>query len=171
MRCPQRRCSFLWEKRDAFYATLSAAEHASPSPRVDQRSAKLFLDDRRGLTTGPARIRDMIEELRAEKRTLIRRITRGSRAPLRSGRHHRNGVIIRPCRRGIAGKKSATQSAIEANLTHRCANAPCRILPTDQQLGGGRRTQLTVQSSRPARTLVELVTWVEGQGTKGRMCI
>jgi ABC-2 type transport system ATP-binding protein len=161
----------LWDKREAFYSTLSGGQKQRLAIALGliNDPALLFLDEP---TTGldpqvRLEIHALIEELRTEKRTILMTthyIEEAERlcdrvAIIDSGKVVAIGTP-RELRERSAGK-STIEITCDASLTNQTVpafpDALGSILSDD-----GRR--LIVQSSRPARTLVEIVKWVDAQG-------
>ena len=129
----------------------------------------LFLDEP---TTGldpqvRLEIRDLIEELRAEKRTIVMTTHYIEEAERLCDRVAiiDAGQIIAIGSPREPQEKSASQSGIEATLSR---PAPAGELPAFQEairstLSEDRR-HLTISSKRPGRTLVEMVKWIDSHG-------
>jgi ABC-2 type transport system ATP-binding protein len=139
----------LWGKKDAFYTMLFLDEPTSgldPQVRLE--------------------IRDLIEELRSEKRTILMTTHYIEEAERLCDRVAiiDAGLIIAIGTPRELQEKSANQSAIEITL----------VMPWD---GGALpdwpdavhtalsvdKKRITVNSPRPARTLVEMVKWIDAQ--------
>jgi len=112
-------------------------------------------------------IRDLIEELRAEKRTILMTthyIEEAERLCDRVAIIDAGQIIALGTPRELQ-EKSANQSAIELRFTQ-----PWRggALPDWPEAGRGILSEdgchIKVTSPRPARTLVEMVKWTEAQG-------
>ena len=161
----------LWEKRDAGYATLSGGQkqRLALALALINDPVMLFLDEP---TTGldpqvRLEIRDLIEELRAEKRTILlttHYIEEAERLCDRVALID-NGVIIASGSPAELQAKSANQSGLEVSLG--------KPLPPDDlpEFPGAARTtvsgdrrHISVRSKHPAKTLVELIRWIDGQG-------
>jgi ABC-2 type transport system ATP-binding protein len=161
----------LWEKRDAAYATLSGGQkqRLALALALINDPQLLFLDEPTSGLDPQVRleIRDLIEELRAEKRTILMTTHYIEEAERLCDRVAiiDNGVIIATGSPRELQEKSATQSAIEIKLTQplRERAVPNFADAISSSVAEDAR-QLTVQSSRPARTLVELVKWIDAQG-------
>jgi ABC-2 type transport system ATP-binding protein len=161
----------LWEKRDAGYATLSGGQkqRLALALALINDPVMLFLDEP---TTGldpqvRLEIRDLIEELRAEKRTILLTTHYIEEAERLCDRVAiiDNGVIIASGSPAELQAKSANQSGLEVSLG--------KPLPPDDlpEFPGAARTTVSgdrrhicVRSKHPAKTLVELIRWIDGQG-------
>jgi ABC-2 type transport system ATP-binding protein len=129
----------------------------------------LFLDEP---TTGldpQARleIRDLIEELRAEKRTILMTthyIEEAERLCDRVAIIDAGKIIAIGSPRELQAQ-SANQSAIEMTLTQAWRGETLPTWPETimSHLGDDGR-HIKVTSTRPARTLVEMVKWVDREG-------
>ncbi len=161
----------LWDKRDAAYASLSGGQkqRLALALALINDPQLLFLDEP---TTGldpqvRLEIRDLIEELRAEKRTILMTTHYIEEAERLCDRVAiiDAGVIIAIGTPRELQEKSATQSGIEATLSR---PAPAGDLPAwpdaIRSIVSEDRRHLTISSSRPARTLVEMVKWIDAQG-------
>lgn len=161
----------LWEKKDAAYASLSGGQkqRLALALALINDPQMLFLDEP---TTGldpqvRLEIRDLIEELRAEKRTILMTthyIEEAERLCDRVAIIDAGQIIAIGSPRELQ-EKSESQSGIEATLDR---PAPPGDLPQWPEairtvLSEDRR-HLTISSKRPARTLVEMVKWIDGQG-------
>lgn len=161
----------LWEKREAAYGTLSGGQkqRVAIALALINEPQLLFLDEP---TTGldpqvRLEIRDLIEELRAEKRTIVMTthyIEEAERLCDRVAIIDSGKIIALGSPRQLQ-EKSAEQSGIEIKLT-----APLREDAIPEFAGASQtamsddRRQLNIRSSRPARTLMELVKWIDLQG-------
>ena len=161
----------LWEKKDAAYATLSGGQkqRLAIALALINEPQLLFLDEP---TTGldpqvRLEIRDLIEELRADKRTILMTthyIEEAERLCDRVAIIDAGKIIALGSPRELQGK-SAEQSGIEIKLARPLANGRVPNLVDAISVvvsEDGRR--LKVQSSHPARTLVELVKWIDAHG-------
>lgn len=161
----------LEEKRGAAYATLSGGQkqRLAIALALLNDPQLLFLDEP---TTGldpqvRLEIRDLIEELRREKRTILMTTHYIEEAELLCDR-----VAIIDAGKIIAigsprelQEKSAEQSGIDIKLTrplreHTLPNFADAMEATISEEG----TRVAMRSARPARTLVELVKWMDAQG-------
>jgi ABC-2 type transport system ATP-binding protein len=161
----------LWQKKDAPYATLSGGQkqRLAIALALINEPQLLFLDEP---TTGldpqvRLEIRDLIEELRAEKRTILMTthyIEEAERLCDRVAIIDAGKIIALGSPRELQGK-SAEQSGIEVKLTCplRDGGVPNFVDAFSVVISEDGRG-LKVQSSHPARTLVELVKWIDGHG-------
>ena len=161
----------LSEKRDAGYATLSGGQkqRLALALALINNPQMLFLDEP---TTGldpqvRLEIRDLIEELRAEKRTILLTTHYIEEAERLCDRVAiiDDGVIIASGSPRELQEKSATQSSVEISLGQ---PLPPNDLPNwpgaIRTLLSENRRELTVTSSQPARTLVEMIRWIDSLG-------
>lgn len=161
----------LWEKRDAFYTTLSGGQkqRLALALALINNPQIIFLDEP---TTGldpqvRLEIRDLIEELRAEKRTILLTTHYIEEAERLCDRVAiiDNGVIIASGSPAELQANSANQSAVEISLGEALPSDHLPEFPgAIRTLVSDDRRKITVNSKRPAKTLVELIRWVDGQG-------
>jgi ABC-2 type transport system ATP-binding protein len=159
----------LEEKKDAAYATLSGGQkqRLAIALALINDPQLLFLDEP---TTGldpqvRLEIRDLIEELRAEKRTIVMTthyIEEAERLCDRVAIMDSGQIIASGSPRELQAK-SANQAAIEIVLGQPWSGElpawPHAIRST--VTGEGRHLKVT--SDKPARTLVEMVKWIDAQ--------
>lgn len=161
----------LEEKRDAGYATLSGGQkqRLALALALINDPQMLFLDEP---TTGldpqvRLEIRDLIEELRADKRTILMTthyIEEAERLCDRVAIIDAGQIIAIGTPRDLQ-ERSANQSSIEIKLIQ-----PLQEAALPQWTEAGRtivsddRHSITVYSARPARTLVEIVKWIDANG-------
>lgn len=161
----------LWEKRDANYASLSGGQkqRLALAMALINEPQLLFLDEP---TTGldpqvRLEIRDLIEELRSEKRTILMTthyIEEAERLCDRVAIIDAGRIIALGSPRELQ-QKSAEQSGIDIRLTHPLGDlAPPQFTGAISSVVSPDGRQLKVQSSHPARTLVEMVKWIDAQG-------
>ncbi len=161
----------LYDKRDAFYSTLSGGQkqRLAIAMGLINDPALLFLDEP---TTGldpqvRLEIHALIEELRSEKRTILMTthyIEEAERLCDRVAIVDAGKVVAIGTPRELQAN-SAGKSTIEilCDRSLHGADMPAWQDSSRSQLSDeGRR--LTVTSSRPAKTLVEIVKWVDGAG-------
>jgi len=161
----------LWDKKDAGYATLSGGQkqRVALALALINDPQMLFLDEP---TTGldpqvRLEIRDLIEELRAEKRTILMTthyIEEAERLCDRVAIMDAGQIIAIGTPRELQ-ERSANQSSIEIKLGQplRDANLP-EWTESIRSIVSEDRRLITVYSKRPARTLVELVKWIDTNG-------
>jgi ABC-2 type transport system ATP-binding protein len=161
----------LWEKKDAYYATLSGGQkqRLALALALINDPQMLFLDEP---TTGldpQARleIRDLIEELRGEKRTILMTthyIEEAERLCDRVAIIDSGEIIAIGTPRELQ-QKAAEQSAIEITLAAALREDTFPKLGADAETKiDADRKHLTVRSRQPARTLVDLVKWIDAEG-------
>ena len=161
----------LWDKREAFYSTLSGGQkqRLAIALALINDPALLFLDEP---TTGldpqvRHEIHALIEELRSEKRTILittHYIEEAERLCDRVAIIDSGKVVAIGTPRELM-ERSAGQSSIEIVCDASLNEASLPEWPdavSSALSDEGRR--LTVHSSRPARTLVEIVKWVDSHG-------
>ena len=161
----------LWDKREAGYATLSGGQkqRLALALALINDPQMLFLDEP---TTGldpqvRLEIRDLIEELRAEKRTILMTTHYIEEAERLCDRVAiiDNGIIIALGSPRELQEKSATQSGVEVSLGQ---PLPPNDLPEWQgairAILSEDRRKISVSSSRPAQTLLAMIRWIDSQG-------
>jgi ABC-2 type transport system ATP-binding protein len=161
----------LEEKKDAGYATLSGGQkqRLALALALINDPQMLFLDEP---TTGldpqvRLEIRDLIEELREDKRTILMTTHYIEEAERLCDRVAiiDAGQIIAIGRPRDLQEKSANQSAIEIRLSQPLQETALPSWPESvRSIVSADREGITVYSKRPARTLVEIVKWIDGQG-------
>jgi ABC-2 type transport system ATP-binding protein len=161
----------LYDKRDAFYSTLSGGQKQRLAIALGliNDPALLFLDEP---TTGldpqvRLEIHLLLEELRSEKRTILMTthyIEEAERLCDRVAIVDAGRVIAIGTPRELQDRsagKSTIEIVTECSLNGLNMPAWPEALSTKLSEDGCR---LTVASARPARTLVEIVKWVDVQG-------
>jgi ABC-2 type transport system ATP-binding protein len=161
----------LEEKRNAFYSTLSGGQkqRLAIALALINDPALLFLDEP---TTGldpqvRLEIHSLIEELKAEKRTILlttHYIEEAERLCDRVAIIDSGKIIAIGTPRQLQ-ERSAGKSTIEIVCSQPLNGRIPPEWPEAVQTKvaeGGRR--LTVASNRPARTLVEIVKWLDAEG-------
>src|SRR5215471_1065111 len=161
----------LWEKRNAFYETLSGGQkqRLALALALVNDPQLLFLDEP---TTGldpqiRLEIHGLIEELKAENRTVVlttHYIEEAERLCDRVAIMDEGKIVAMGAPRELQ-QKSREQSRIQI-VTAQPLNP--NHLPqwpdaVQSSVDGDGRT-LTVYSARPARTLLEIMKWVDLQG-------
>lgn len=162
----------LWDKKDAYYATLSGGQkqRLAIALALINDPQMLFLDEPTSGLDPQVRleIRDLIEELRAEKRTIVMTTHYIEEAERLCDRVAiiDDGVIIASGSPRELQAKSANQAAIEIAFTQPWSGSgdlPAWPHAIRSILSEDRR-HLKVTSDHPARTLVEMVKWTDTQG-------
>jgi ABC-2 type transport system ATP-binding protein len=161
----------LWDKRDAFYVTLSGGQKQRLALAIGliNDPTLLFLDEP---TTGldpqvRLEIHALIEELRAEKRTILittHYIEEAEKLCDRVAIIDSGKVIAIGSPRELQ-EQSAGKSLITIVCEQSLDGIPMPEWPHATQttlIQGGRG--LTVASGHPAKTLVEIVKWVDARG-------
>jgi ABC-2 type transport system ATP-binding protein len=161
----------LEEKKDAGYATLSGGQkqRLALALALINDPQLLFLDEP---TTGldpqvRLEIRDLIQELRADNRTILMTTHYIEEAERLCDRVAviDAGQIIALGRPRDLQEKSANQSAIEIRLNQPLRDSALPSWPESvRSIVSDDRQGITVYSKRPARTLVEIVKWIDSQG-------
>lgn len=161
----------LEEKRDAGYATLSGGQkqRLALALALINDPQMLFLDEP---TTGldpqvRLEIRDLIQELRADQRTILMTthyIEEAERLCDRVAIIDAGQIIAIGTPRELQ-ERSTNQSSIEIKLVQPLQDA---TLPewteSVRSIVSDDRSSITVYSARPARTLVEIVKWIDAKG-------
>jgi ABC-2 type transport system ATP-binding protein len=161
----------LEEKRDAGYATLSGGQkqRLALALALINDPQMLFLDEP---TTGldpqvRLEIRDLIEELRADKRTILMTthyIEEAERLCDRVAIMDAGQIIAIGTPRELQ-ERSANQSSIEIRLKQPLKDSALpQWAESVRSIVSDDRFQITVYSKRPARTLVEMVKWIDASG-------
>jgi len=160
----------LWEKREALYSQLSGGQkqRLALALALLNDPQVLFLDEPSAGLDPQARleIHVLIEDLRREKRTILLTTHYIEEAEKLCDR-----VAIVDEGRIIAhGTPREIQDATRASSTieMECAQPLPPELPqwteAEKPVLDERRTRLSVSSRKPARTLVEMVKWLEANG-------
>ncbi|MEY2440390.1 MAG: type transport system ATP-binding protein [Verrucomicrobiota bacterium] len=161
----------LWEKKDAGYATLSGGQkqRLALALALINEPQLLFLDEPTAGLDPQVRleIRDLIQELRAEKRTILMTthyIEEAERLCDRVAIMDAGQIVAIGTPRELQ-EKSANQSGIEVKLTQPITETTLpQWTESIRTLLSEDRRQITVYSKRPARTLVEMVKWIDASG-------
>ena len=168
------RCSGVCscgKRREADYATLSGGQkqRLALALALINDPQMLFLDEP---TTGldpqvRLEIRDLVEELRAEKRTILMTthyIEEAERLCDRVAIIDDGGIIAIGSPRELQ-EKSANQSGIEVSLGSRWLRGDLPAWPEAIACDRERGPAHIEVGSKPAgATLVEMVKWIDGQG-------
>jgi len=160
----------LTEKRDAFYGTLSGGQkqRLALALALINDPQLIFLDEP---TTGldpqvRAEIHSLLEELKTERRTILittHYIEEAERLCDRVAIIDEGRIIAldTPCR--LQQQSHSASSIVVTCATPFPTERPAFVEATHSQLDPTGRT-LTVNSRRPAATLVDLVKWIDQQG-------
>ena len=160
----------LWEKRNTGYGTLSGGQkqRLALAMALINDPQLLFLDEPSTGLDPQARleIRDLVEELRKEQRTILlttHYIEEAERLCDRVAIIDAGKIIAIGTPRELQ-ERSSGQSTIDI----RCDRPIPAQLPAWPEVArsstGHNGEALTLVSSKPARTLVELVKWVDSLG-------
>ncbi len=161
----------LWEKRGQFYGTLSGGQkqRLAIALALINDPQLLFLDEPTSGLDPQARleIRSLIEELRREKRTILlttHYIEEAEKLCDRVAIVDEGRIVAIGSPRELQDKNLG-QSSIEilCGKPLQSADFPAWPHAVKTTLGEDQRT-LTVTSTHPARTLVDLVKWIDQQG-------
>ena len=161
----------LWEKRNAYYETLSGGQkqRLALALALVNDPQLLFLDEP---TTGldpqiRLEIHGLIEELKAENRTVVlttHYIEEAERLCNRVAIMDEGKIIAMGTPRELQ-QKSREQSRIQIVCAQALSSKQLPQWPDAVQVsvdGDGR--SLTVYSTRPARTLFEIMRWLDQEG-------
>ena len=161
----------LWEKRAAFYETLSGGQkqRLALALALVNDPQLLFLDEP---TTGldpqiRLEIHGLIEEMKAEKRTVVlttHYIEEAERLCDRVAIIDEGKIVAMGTPRELQ-QRSQERSRIDivCGQPMRAANLPQWPDALESKVGEDGKS-LTVYSSRPARTLFEIMKWLDQQG-------
>ena len=160
----------LHEKRDAYYSTLSGGQkqRLALALALVNDPQLLFLDEPSAGLDPQARleIHELVTELRREQRTILlttHYIEEAERLCDRVAIMNEGRIVAMGTPRELQ-----SQSPGESVISVHCDRALPPDLPEWRDILSSRvsadRTSLSVSSSKPARTLVELVKWIDQQG-------
>ncbi|HTX38625.1 MAG TPA: ABC transporter ATP-binding protein, partial [Bryobacteraceae bacterium] len=160
----------LWEKREALYSHLSGGQkqRLALALALLNDPQVLFLDEPSAGLDPQARleIHSLIEDLRREKRTILLTTHYIEEAEKLCDRV----AIVDEGRIVALGTPRQIQDATRASSTieMECAQPVAGELPqwaeAERAVLDERRTRLSVVSHKPARTVVEMVKWLEASG-------
>ncbi|MEP6777064.1 MAG: ABC transporter ATP-binding protein [Chthoniobacterales bacterium] len=161
----------LWEKKDAGYGTLSGGQkqRLAIALALINDPQMLFLDEPTSGLDPQVRleIRDLIEELRAEKRTIVMTthyIEEAERLCDRVAIIDAGQIIASGSPRELQ-EKSANHATIELTLSQPWRGDALPAWPDAMRTSlSDDARQITVTSQKAARTLVEMVKWTDAQG-------
>ncbi len=160
----------LWDKKDAAFQTLSGGQkqRLAIALALINDPQLIFLDEPTSGLDPQVRleIRDLLEELRAEKRTILMTthyIEEAEKLCDRVAIVDAGKIIAIGSPRELQAQ-GANQSAIELMFTTPCdAELPEWPEAVRTVLSEDHR-QVKVNSALPARTLVEMIKWTDAQG-------
>ena len=161
----------LYDKKDAFYQTLSGGQKQRLAIALGliNDPTLLFLDEPSTGLDPQVRleIHALIEELKAEKRTILlttHYIEEAERLCDRVAIVDAGKIIAMGTPRELQDR-SAGKSTIEISCNRPLLATDLPLWPdaTHTKLSDDGR-HLTVASTKPGRTLVEVVKWIDGQG-------
>jgi ABC-2 type transport system ATP-binding protein len=160
----------LWDKRNEFYSKLSGGQkqRVALALAMVNEPEMIFLDEP---TTGldpqvRLEIHKIIEELRDAKRTVLlttHYIEEAERLCDRVAIIDQGKIIALGTPREIQ-QQTLGQSRIEVSTTAPMPPDVPRLQDSERHVFNEDRTSLTVYSGRPARTLPDLVRWIEQSG-------
>ncbi len=161
----------LWEKKDAAYQTLSGGQkqRLAIALALINDPQLIFLDEPTSGLDPQVRleIRDLLLELKAEKKTILMTTHYIEEAEKLCDRVAivDSGKIVALGSPRELQEKSASQSAIEIALSQPWQDGSLPAWPDAIRSSLSEdRTRIAVTSSRPARTLVEMIKWIDAQG-------
>ncbi len=161
----------LWDKRDAFYETLSGGQkqRLALAMSLINDPQLLFLDEP---TTGldpqiRLEIHGLIEEMRSEQRTVLlttHYIEEAERLCDRVAIMDEGKIVAMGTPKELQ-QQSKGQSRIQINVAAPLLRETLPAWPDaiETRLNGDGR-EMTVYSNRPARTLFEIMKWLDQQG-------
>lgn len=161
----------LWDKRDAFYETLSGGQkqRLALAMSLVNDPQLLFLDEP---TTGldpqiRLEIHDLIEEMKSEQRTVLlttHYIEEAERLCDRVAIMDGGKIVAMGTPKELQ-QQSKGQSRIQINVAAPLLRDTLPAWPDaiETRLNGDGR-EMTVYSNRPARTLFEIMKWLDQQG-------
>jgi ABC-2 type transport system ATP-binding protein len=160
----------LTEKRDAGYGTLSGGQkqRLALALALINNPQMLFLDEPTSALDPQVRveIRDLIDGLRKEQRTILMTthyIEEAERLCDRVAIIDQGKIIAIGTPKQLI-ERSAGQSTIDISCSTPIASEPPAFTESVSTTVSPDRYHMTVISTRPARTLVEIVKWIDVQG-------
>jgi ABC-2 type transport system ATP-binding protein len=160
----------LTEKRDAGYGTLSGGQkqRLALALALINNPQMLFLDEPTSALDPQVRveIRDLIDGLRKEQRTILMTthyIEEAERLCDRVAIIDQGKIIAIGTPKQLI-ERSAGQSTIDISCSTAIPSEPPTFTESVSTTVSPDRYHMTVISTRPARTLVEIVKWIDVQG-------
>ena len=163
----------LWEKRTAYYSTLSGGQkqRLALALALINDPQLLFLDEPSTGLDPQARleIRDLIQELRAEQRTIVLTTHYIEEAEKLCDRVAiiDEGRIIAIGSPNEIRERAGGVSTIEIECASPVAAVEEPVWRDAERVSfDATRTRITVTSGRPAKTIVDILKWLEQEGTE-----
>ncbi len=160
----------LWEKRNVFYSHLSGGQkqRVALALAMVNDPQMIFLDEP---TTGldpqvRLEIHELIGELRADKRTILMTthyIEEAERLCDRVAIIDEGKIIAMGTPREIQAR-TLGQSRVEIQTAQPMPAEVPQFQESEKHVLSEDRTRLTVYSARPARTLPDLIKWIDQSG-------
>jgi len=160
----------LWDKREALYSTLSGGQkqRLALALALLNDPQVLFLDEPSAGLDPQARleIHTLVQDLRREHRTILlttHYIEEAEKLCDRVAIIDEGRIIALGTPREIQDRTQAA-STIEMECVQPIAVDPPRWPEAEKAVLDERRTRLSVASRKPARTVVEMIKWLEANG-------
>jgi ABC-2 type transport system ATP-binding protein len=161
----------LWEKREAFYSQLSGGQkqRLALALALINDPQVLFLDEPSAGLDPQARleIHHLVQDLRREQRTILlttHYIEEAEKLCDRVAIIDEGRIVAMGTPRQIQDKALA-QSSIELDCAQPMAEKPLPSWTGAEKTSlDETRTRISVTSNRPARTVVEMVKWLDEEG-------
>jgi ABC-2 type transport system ATP-binding protein len=161
----------LWEKRETRYSHLSGGQkqRLALALALLNDPQVLFLDEPSAGLDPQARreIHKLMEDLRRERRTILlttHYIEEAEKLCDRVAIVDEGRIVAMGTPREIQ-ERTLANSAIELECAHPLADGTLpEWVGAEKTSLDDRRTRITVTSSRPARTMVEMIKWVDENG-------
>jgi ABC-2 type transport system ATP-binding protein len=161
----------LWEKRESLYSQLSGGQkqRLALALALLNDPQVLFLDEPSAGLDPQARleIHGLVQDLRREQRTILlttHYIEEAEKLCDRVAIVDEGRIVAIGTPRQIQ-EKTLANSTIELECVKPLADGPLpQWAGAEKTTLDDSRTRITVTSSRPARTVVEMVKWLDGKG-------
>jgi ABC-2 type transport system ATP-binding protein len=163
----------LWEKRESYYVTLSGGQKQRLALALAMLNDPqvLFLDEPSAGLDPQARleIHELVQDLRREQRTILlttHYIEEAEKLCDRVAIVDEGRIVALGTPREIQ-ERTLSRSTIEIELTHPLAtNGLPQWAESEKTTVDGDRLRIAVTSRRPARTIVEMVKWLDDAGAE-----